>query len=223
LCLLAGGAWWAWFSLVGLALVDKRRPQLPKVESFLNLEKKGVGGEGLRRLQSLTEESIKKLVNVMQPLARDSRVYFPVGAVLIVTLFGVGIHDFHPLLTLETGHFEMIYAVALASGAIALLVALFQMLVIWLEFRKILGALDRLPLRRAFAELHFTWEPVWRPGGVRWQDLLRLISRQEETLEHLQDELSDEVSPQAQMLSLCITETSKQQNDLIRGVQAVRA
>jgi hypothetical protein len=223
LCLLAGGLWWAWFSLVGLALVDKRRPRLPRVDQFGELERKGIGGEGLRRLQALTEESTKKLVKVMQPAARDARVYFPVASVLIVTLFGVGVHDFHPLLTLETGHFEMIYAVALAIGAIVLLAALFQMLVMWLEFRKILGALDRLPLRRAFAELHFTWEPVWRPGGVRWQDLLRLTSRQEETLEHLQSELSDEGSNEADTLMQCIRATAREQSDLIAKVGAARA
>jgi hypothetical protein len=221
LCLLAGGLWWTWFSLCGLALVDKRRPQLPTVANLRDVAK--LACPPLLRLEALTEEATARLMNVMQPLAWDARVYFPVLSILVVTVFGIGVHDFHPVLSLETKHFEIIYAAALCAGAVALLMTLFQMLTMWLEFRKLLGALDRLPLRRAFAELHFTWEPIWRPGGVRWQDLYRLISRQEETLEHLEVELVKEKSVAAGTLVECVRLSLREQSDLTCNAHNVLA
>jgi hypothetical protein len=175
LCLLAAALWWAWFSLSGLALVDKRRPQLPKEDNKLPAK--------LRHSHFLSEGFASDVVRVAQPAARDPRVYGPALALLVITLCAVNYG--HPLLTLEAQHFEWIFAVALGVVTFALFCTLFRLLVIWLECHKILTALDLLPLRRAFAGLNFAWKGIWRVGGGRWQDLYRLVSRQRETLEHL--------------------------------------
>jgi hypothetical protein len=220
LCLLAAGLWWAWFSLSGLALVDKRRPQLPSDEDLPTVAPPGHAAT-VTRLTPLSEKSAATLMHVVQPAAPDSRVYVPAVALLVVTLFAFD--RYHPLLSLETRHFEWIYAVALAAVTFALFVTLSRLLVIWLECRRILGALDRIPLRRAFADLHFTWEPIWRPGGSRWQDLYRLTSRQLETLEYLKGEVQDEDGVQAEVLMHSIEATAQEQDDLSREFAAVLA
>jgi hypothetical protein len=213
LSLLAAGLWWSWFSLSGLALVDKRRPQLPNDEDLPSAAPPRHPA-AVTRSTPLSEKSAKQLVHVARPVAADVRVYLPAVFFLFVTLFAFD--RFHPLLSLETRHFEWIYAVTLAAVTFALFCTLSRLLVIWLECRKILAALDRIPLRRAFAELHFTWEPIWRPGGGRWQDLYRLVSRQLETLEHLKREVQEEDGVQAEVLLHSIEATSQEQYDLSR-------
>ncbi len=220
LCLLAGGLWWAWFSLSGLALVDKRRPQLPCDEDLPTVAPPGHAA-AITHLTPLSEKSVGKLVHVMQPGAPDLRVYVPTLALLLVTI--LALDRYHPLLSLETRHFEWIYAIALAAVTFTLFCTLSRLLVIWLECRKILAALDRLPLRRAFAGLHFTWDPIWRPGGSRWQDLYRLISRQLEALEHLKTEVQDEDGVQAEVLMHSIEATAQEQDDLSHEFAAVLA
>ncbi len=221
LCLLAGGLWWAWFSLNGLALVDKRRPQLPNDEDLPTAAPPEHTAASVTRSRSrpLSEMSAEKLVHVAQPAALDLRVYAPALAILGVTL--LAFDRFHPLLSLETGHFEWIYAVSLAIVTFALFCTLFRLLVIWQESHKILTYLDLFPLRRAFAELHFAWQPIWRFGGGRWQDLYRLISRQLETLEHLKPLLRKDNGVAAGVLLRGIEATAQQQDELYQRYAAL--
>ncbi len=221
LCLLAGSLWWAWFSLAGLALVDKRRPQLPSDEDLPAAAPPEHTAATVTRSRSmlLTERSAEKLVRVSYPAALDVRVYAPALAVLAVTVFSFD--RSHPLLSLETGHFEWIYALSLAIVTFALFCTLFRLLVIWQESQKILATLDHFPLRRAFAELHFAWQPIWRLGGGRWQDLYRLISRQMETLEHLKAMLPQDSGVAARVLHRSIQATADQQDDLYKQYAAL--
>jgi hypothetical protein len=187
LCLLAAGLWWAWFSLSGLALVDRRRPQLPHDGDLPDIGPSGHIAPSVMRLFWPTEEFVKKLVDVVRPCAWDSRIYIPMGIFLGILLCALNYR--HPLLSLETGHFEWVYAISLAVVTFALFATLFRLLVIWLECRKILATLDRFPLRRAFAELNFNMEPFWRAGGGQ-TELSRFGSRQLETLGQLSLEVT---------------------------------
>jgi hypothetical protein len=221
LCLLAGGLWWAWFSLSGLGLVDKRRPQLPNDEDLPSAAPPDHTAASVTRSHSmlLSEKSAERLVHVAQPAALDLRVYGPAVALLMLTLFSLD--RFHPLLSLETGHFEWIYALSLAGVTFALVCTLLRLLVIWQESHKILATLDHFPLRRAFAQLHFAWEPIWRIGGGRWQDLYRLISRQLETLEHLKPFLREDHGVAAGVLLRGIEATANQQEELYQHYAAL--
>jgi hypothetical protein len=216
LCLLAAGLWWAWFSLSGLALVDKRRPQLPASKDISATASSGHIGPTVAFLISVSEKSAESLIRLAQPAAWDTRVGTPVIAILAVSLFGLD--HCHPVLSLETRHYEWIYAIALGGVAFTLFCTLFRLLLIWLECRKLLNALDRLPLRRAFGELRFAWEPMWRFGGGRWQDLYRLVSRQTESLEHLNRVLpKDDSEETAKHLRDSVEDTAKQQDKLLKS------
>jgi hypothetical protein len=206
LCLLAAGLWWAWFSLSGLALLDKRRPRLPDAAD-LDAPSPGHTVAGVTS-SGMSETFADKLVNIARPCTTAPWVYWMVAALLMVTLFAL---DYgHPLLSLETRHFEWSYVIALGMLTFFLLGTLFRLLVIWLECRTLLTTIDHLPLRRAFAELNLTWEPFWRLGGAAWQDLYRLVSRQLETLEHLRREVK-------------AREDAHGVNDLVNGINETAA
>ncbi|MGA8272723.1 MAG: hypothetical protein WB919_14275, partial [Candidatus Sulfotelmatobacter sp.] len=215
LCLLAAGLWWAWFSLSSLALLDKRRPQLPSDSDLPAIPTPGHTTAAVTNPQWPAESLASKLVGLALPCTRPRRVYLAAFFVFIVALFSL---DYgHPLLSLETRHFEWIYAGMLAAVTLSLFGAIFRLLAIWLECRRILVLLDHFPIRRAFAALNFTWEPFWRLGGGRLQDLYRLVSRELETLEHLKQEIeAGECSEEVRELVKAINQTAQAQ-DNIRG------
>jgi hypothetical protein len=66
---------------------------------------------------------------------------------------------------------------------LVLLVEVLRIRGIWVELRRLLIALDSLPLRMAFRELSgFAWSPLWQMGGGNLGDFQRLLSRQLEAL-----------------------------------------
>ncbi len=216
LCLLAAGLWWAWFSLSGLSLLDRRRPRLPRDVDLPRAIPPGHTAAAITGANWPAEAWAEKLIAAARPCALSRRVYAPTLALLALALFGL---DYgHPLLSLETRHFEWAYAAALAVVTLVAFGTLFRILVIWLESRRILTVLDHFPLRRAFAELNFTWEPFWRMGGARWQDLYRMVFRQLETLEHLRRELEDAgCTQEEEELVACIKATAAAQDTMRRG------
>jgi hypothetical protein len=187
--LVAAGLWWAWFSLSGLSLLDRRHPRLPCDKDLPDVLPARHTAAAVVQPMWPSETWAEKLIDIARPCGRTLRVYGPTLVLLLIALFGLNYR--HPLLSLETRHFEWAYGIALAGVTLAVPSTLFRLLVIWLECRRILTILDHFPLRRAFAEMNFTWEPFWRLGGARWQDLYRLASRQLETLEHLRREVEE--------------------------------
>jgi hypothetical protein len=212
LCLLAAALWWAWLSLSGMTLVDRRRPRLPRLTDLPCLNASANAPVIFWRY--LSEDFAKSLIRMLYPVTRDRRVFIPLGAVGVVAIFSCDYY--HPLLSLETRHFEWIYSLAFMVGIATLLYSLFQLLFVWLELRRMLGSLNRIPLRRAFATLKFSWNPIWRQGGGRLQDLARLISREIETLVHLNREIEYEDEEPAAILKEKIASTIEKYNGLSR-------
>jgi hypothetical protein len=180
LMLLGAGLWWAWYSLAGTALLDDRRPRLPTKDEILRL-----GGELLgERLFYITEEGNKTLLGVMRPTTWDFRVYLPAFLVGFVAIMVMG-HE-RSLQTLEGRTCDAIFALALLAVVLLLVTTLARLMVAWLECRRLLSALDRLPLRRGFQRLEgFSWQPIWSLGGTSLQDSYRLIALEQEALAHL--------------------------------------
>ena len=172
LSLLVAGLWWTWYSLQGTIFLDRCRPRLPSQREL------GV------RFFPLTEEGNRSLTAALQPVTRDLRVYLPAITVLLFTLATVNSN--HPVQTLEGRAFDRLYAATLLGVALTLLTTLSQLFIGWLECRRMLAALDRLPLRRALKRLSgFSWKPIWSLGGGPFQESNRLISREMEAFTHV--------------------------------------
>jgi hypothetical protein len=211
LLLVAGAIWWCWCSLSGLPFVDDRRPRLPRVEALKAAPEKDDVIPAVR-WGFLSESFAIKLASWMLPISTNWRVTASLTPIMIVVIFTLDYY--HPLLSLETRHFEWIYFVALFAGAVTLFYSLFQMSFVWMEFHRTLASLNRLPLRRAFDKLGFSWNPIWSQEAGRWQDLYRLVSRQIETLVHLKKELELEDSDETRELRSKIESSIKIHNNL---------
>jgi hypothetical protein len=230
LLLIAALLWWAWYSLAGLALLDQRRPHLPKRDELFGAplpntpqSSAQLSGEQSSVTQSsgtqqssttppsdttasnmqsstqpsdtnlqqlgrlhLTEEANEKLVRLGRPFSWDPRIYMPillVGAMVLMI-----VDSQHPVQSLEGRFFDWAYAIAFTGVILWLLCTLLRLAVIWLECRRLLIALDSIPLRRSFQWLSgFSWKPIWRVRGSVLQDSFRIIEREMDSLRSLQN------------------------------------
>jgi hypothetical protein len=183
LLLIAGLLWWAWYSLAGMALLDQRRPHLPSATDLTSTtELKQLGR------WHLTEDANLKLLAIAKPFSFDPRVYMPIllsGAIALMI-----VDHQHPVQSLEGIAFDRAYAFVFAFVILWLLGTLFRLAVIWLECRRLLIALDSIPLRRSFRWLTgFSWRPIWRVRGSFLQDSFRTIEREMDSLQNLSNVL----------------------------------
>jgi hypothetical protein len=92
------------------------------------------------------------------------RIALPVAFVLVVALNLLDAH--HPINSLEGTIFDRAYAYVLALALFFLLTDLTRLTAGWIECRRLLRALEQLPLRRGFTEIKgFSWRPIWRLGA----------------------------------------------------------
>jgi hypothetical protein len=201
LLLIAALLWWAWYSLAGLALLDQRRPHLPKYKDLFGVtppsgpplsdtppSKQASHDTMLQQLGRfyLTEDANDKLVRLGRPFSWDPRIYIPI--LLAGTIALVIVDSRHPVQSLEGKFFDWAYVIAFTAVILWLLCTLLRLAVIWLECRRLLIALDSIPLRRSFQWLTgFSWKPIWRVRGSVLQDSFRIIEREMDSLWRLQN------------------------------------
>jgi hypothetical protein len=185
LLLDAAGLWWVWYTLAGSALMDNRRPRLPTRKQLVLTESEAQKTmKSKEALWYLGRKKPDRLSEVMSPLNRDWRIYVP--AILLTLLPLAAMDIWHPVMSFERQSYDIIYALALGWVAFVVILGLFRLSVIWIEFRPLLIYLDRWPLRRGFERLKgFGWGPIWRVGGTALQDSYRIISREFESLDRL--------------------------------------
>ena len=172
-CLLLAGAglWWAYFNLAGLAHMDDRRPLLPSKPA----------GDDTMLPPILFEEEQCRLVNILQSAFKGNHCAIPgmavgVLALIISPLLFEGLH--HPLHTLEGKWYGWLYAALVLITLFTLTCEMFRMLLSWGILRELLQALERLPLRSVFEDLHgFSWRPLSRIGSDSYGELAHIWER----------------------------------------------
>ena len=212
---------WFWYSLQGLALFNSDSPRLPREDDLAIYMKPasppeadtpgGILGllartrmvkltapaiEGPRnRLDSLRmfshEDAGAPLERLCLPFARE----FCLAAAIIfpgLLLIGVLVANDVPFRSLGSSDYSRFFGLGMAACASLMLAGASQLLQIWLRLRQLLVFLDRLHLRRTMDALKgYSWGSVWRMGGRVLDVRYKLLSRQMETLTHLQNSLRE--------------------------------
>jgi hypothetical protein len=186
LMLLLAGIWWCWLGLQGIILRGKKGPSLPLAEEFENIPELS-GCLDRMRLKNLTCKSQTGLMIALKPLGPDPRILFP--AIFVVWLMILVLGKGHPVQALDGYRYEYFYGALLVVTLFLLLTLIFRLLLVWMEFRSLLRALEDLPLRRSFDRLKgFAWQSLWRLAGSAGSGLVnfyRLINRELENLKKL--------------------------------------
>ncbi|MGO9518419.1 MAG: hypothetical protein ACLPND_15375 [Candidatus Korobacteraceae bacterium] len=193
LLLMVGLYAWYWFTLSGLALFNDDRPRLPRClepgpyPSVLTGKKIKIGYEIEWIAIPLSRHYAKNLLGAMVLLMACGTLvfagpYLDTGSLL--RAFSV-----RSLGTIWYGRIFLVY-LSLCIGLI--LLDGWRLLRLWGRLRQLLMALDQLPLRRTLRTLKgFSWGTVWNMGGNVLDQRNRLIARQIESLQHLQNQLKD--------------------------------
>jgi hypothetical protein len=108
------------------------------------------------------------------------------GAVLVVffaIFWWMGSHH-QPLLSLERPILESAMSVFFTLALGGVLLTTIRLWTTWLALRKLLVALDSLPLRRGFKAITgYSWRPIWRIGAGSLQEFQRIFFREKEALD----------------------------------------
>jgi hypothetical protein len=183
LLLLLAGMWWCWLGLRGIILRGKNGPALPDASEFESAP--GLSNCMDRmRLKILTQESQAGLMKALKPLGPDPRIYIP--ALFVVWLMILILGRRHPVQALDGSAYEYLYGTMSSTALFLLLTLAFRLVLVWMEFRVLLRAMEDLPLRRSFDRLKgFAWQSLWRLAGSAGSGLVnfyRLITHELESL-----------------------------------------
>lgn len=186
LAMLAGFYWWFWQSLAGLALLGNGRPVLPRSRKI---------SLGLAQVSDRLADNIDHTAVPFPSLTRSTLLLYLLPAFLVVLLafvlqrawtqaFDLVLHS------LENQAFNTTLHVLIAIALYLVLLEAGQFYFTWLALKRLLLALNRLPLRRTFAGLQgLSMHSLWNLSGTSSRARYKVFAHQLESLLHLRNEL----------------------------------
>jgi hypothetical protein len=185
LLLLLGLYWWFWQTLCGLALLGDGRPVLPE-KNNLPL--------GLSRVSHEMARNIEE-VAIPFPNGEGSVWLYRIPLFVIVLQIAVMQRDWSQkfdlvLHSLENSPFNWLLHLLFWTSLYLLSLECVQLLMTWFSLKRLLVALNRLPLRRTFAALQgLSMRSLWSLSGTSSRARYNVFSHQLESLVHLGNEL----------------------------------
>jgi hypothetical protein len=218
LFLLVAGLWWGWLGLQGVILRGRKGPILPSTYKFED-PKKVPSCVERQRLKALSKQPHRGLMKALKPFAMDRRVFVPASLALAAMVLVLGRQ--HSVQGIDGEAFEYVYAGLLFFVLFLLLTLIFRVLLVWMEFRALLRALEDTPLRRSFGKLKgFAWTSLWGLAGSAGSGLInfyRLINRELEILRQLLN-----LQPTDQPVAESIRLTEEQANTMCGAYEKLR-
>jgi hypothetical protein len=186
LLVLAGLYWWIWQALAGLSLLGPGRPTLPQL----------IGQSvSLCRVSCDMAEGIEAAAI---PFPRWEGLYkwLYLLPLLLLALLACVLQrpwtiGFDAILhSLESESFNWTLHGLFAIGLFLLILDCSQLLLTWSSLKRLLLALNRLPLRRTFAAFQgLSMQSLWSMSGTSSRMRYTVFSHQLESLVHLRNEL----------------------------------
>ncbi len=185
--MLAGFYWWFWQTLSGLTLLGNGRPVLPRRKQI---------PLGLSQVSDDLAGSIEAAARPFPRLGRHTHLFYAIPLFLVVLLAFVlqraWMQAFDLVLhSLENTAFNRALHAVIAIALYLLLLESEQFYSTWLALKRLLLALNRLPLRRTFAALQgLSMQSLWKLSGTSSRARYKIFSHQLEALLHLRNELA---------------------------------
>jgi hypothetical protein len=97
--------------------------------------------------------------------------------------------------TFETRYYTWMYWIFLYFCLFLVVYLITHVVVLWLEFRTFLRAMERVRFQRGFCDLkNLTWKPLWKLAGNGRQEFLKLLDGEVEALTEVQKRISQDSS-----------------------------
>lgn len=187
LMMAAGFYWWFWQCLSGLALLGNGRPVLPRPNKV---------PPGFTQISDSIGEDIDRAATPIPWSGRNSLLLYllPLFLVILVAFvlqrpwmqaFDLVLHS------LENEAFSRTLHALISIGLYLILFECLQFYSTWLALKRLLEALNRLPLRRTFAAIQGLSMPsLWRLSGASSRARFKVFAHQLESLLHLRNEMA---------------------------------
>jgi hypothetical protein len=189
--LFAGFLWVAWQSLTGRPPWDCRGsgPPLPSKNMVIKRHE-----DAHRRLLALTRYGNGDLVSLMKPGSLHWRlVTLTLVTLGVPTLALLVLASPRTIQSFESYAYNVIYTGLLIFAVGLILWNTFRLVFIWMELRRFLMALDRLPIRRAFVRMAgFKSRRLWQLGGNTFEDFFAVLSMEIQTTSALLNSRSNQ-------------------------------
>ena len=187
LFMLGGYYWWFWQSLCGLALLGDGRPILPDCKVLPPV---------LARISNAMATNIERFAVPFPDFSGGGKLFYLLP-VLLLLLEGCVLQrpwseGFDSILhSLENRSLSWTLHLLFAIGLYLLMLECIHLLLTWFSLKRLLLALDRLPLRRTFAALQgLSMRSLWTLSGTSSRARYAIFSHQVESLNHLRNELN---------------------------------
>ncbi len=183
LFLLAAWVWWCWQSLTGVSATEEKHLVLPDVNNFdERFVPEAYDRVRLKALASPDEWPWQSL----GALPLGARIAVPALAAFVAIL--LLIHPWEIAEAFESDTYKNTYWILLYSCLLLVCYLLTQIVALWLEFRELLQAIERLPFRRAFGNLKtLTWKPLWKLAGSGREEFRKLLREEVDVLRQVQN------------------------------------
>ncbi len=189
--------WWCWQSLTGVTSSEEKHMILPEAKDFdrkvsvdPNVPTKELVPEASDRirLKALSAEANRWLWKTLETFPQGER-----NKILIIASVGFGAiyllmrpHEIAEAFEFRT--YKVVYWILLYSCLFLVCYLVTHIVALWLEFRTLLRAIDRLPLRRGFGDLKdLTWKPLWKLAGNGRQDFVQLLGGELDALRQIKN------------------------------------
>lgn len=187
LMMASGFYWWFWQCLSGLALLGNGRPVLPRPNKV---------PPGFTQISDSIGEDIDQAATPLPWSGRNSLLLYLLPLFLVVLAAFVlqrpWMQAFDLVLhSLENEAFSRTLHALMSIGLYLILFECLQFYSTWLALKRLLEALNRLPLRRTFAAIQGLSMPsLWRLSGASSRARFKVFAHQLESLLHLRNELT---------------------------------
>jgi hypothetical protein len=197
LFVFAAWIWWCWQSLTGIASTDEKQMILPDAKDFdgdVSLEK-NVKAEKLVpdasdriRLKSLSSQVNRCLWRILGAVPLGDKKKILIVASLAFGLIYLWMRPDEIAEAFEFRKYKILYWTFLYSGLFLVCYLGTHIVALWLEFRTLLRAIDRMSFRRGFRDLKdLTWKPLWKLAGSGRQDFVQLLDGELDSLRQIQN------------------------------------
>jgi hypothetical protein len=194
LFLLAAWIWWCWQSLTGITSTREKHEILPATGDFDRSNPPDAQGNQTKlvpepadrvRLKAVAAAPGKwpwKVLGTI-PLCKNTELTAAMGLAAIYLLM----RPSEIAEAFESPVYKWTYWFLLYSSLLLVCYLVTHLVALWLEFRTLLLAIERVPFRRGFSDLKsLTWKPLWKLAGNGRQEFVRVLSEEVDALGQVQ-------------------------------------
>jgi hypothetical protein len=195
LFLLAAWIWWCWQSLTGITSTEEKHMVLPD-SSYFDQESPPAADSLVHalvpesservRLKALAAKGKEWPWKVLGAVPMDKKV--SISALVGLTSIFLLMQPSEIAEAFEPITYKWIYWILLYSCLFLVCYLITHIVALWLQFRTLLRAIERLPFRRGFADLKsLTWKPLWKLAGNGREEFVQLLGGELDALTQIQN------------------------------------